>query len=158
AADLLVSASKKFLDMVSLFDRLQERADELKEDEHACDLIVEQVIKALDRSFVTPLDREDIHRLATTLDDVLDNMEETSHRLLTFRIPRPTPEQVEMVRIVHECCGHLARAIRLCRRMKETDQIEICLREVGRLEGNADRIYRDTDAKLFSQPPDILTL
>src|SRR5262249_44628203 len=71
AADILVRASKKFFAMLSAFDRLQARADELKDEEHACDLVVERIIRALDRSFVTPLDREDIHRLATSLDNVL---------------------------------------------------------------------------------------
>src|SRR5262249_23653765 len=96
AAEILVRASKKFLDMLSAFDRLAERAEELKDEEHACDLVVERVFQALGRSFVTPMDREDIHALATSLDNVLDNMEETAHRMLAFRIERPTPEQVEM--------------------------------------------------------------
>jgi uncharacterized protein Yka (UPF0111/DUF47 family) len=157
-AEILVRASQQFLEMVQSFDRLPERAEGLRREEHNCDLVIERVIKALDRSFVTPLDREDIHRLATSLDDVLDNMEETSHRLLSFRIERPTPEQGEMARIIHECCTHIARAIHLVRTMKEPDQMEISLREIGRLENKADRIYRDTDARLFSQPPDILTL
>ena len=157
-AEILVSASEQFLEMLSAFDRLAERAEDLRKAEHSCDLVVEQIIKALDRSFVTPMDREDIHALATSLDDVLDNMEETAYRLLAFRIERPTPEQVEMGRIVQACCTHIARAIRLVRTMKEPDQMEISLREIGRLENDADRIYRDTDARLFSQPPDILTL
>jgi uncharacterized protein Yka (UPF0111/DUF47 family) len=158
AAEILVAASERFLEMLSAFDRLPERAEDLKKAEHSCDLVVEQIIKALDRSFVTPMDREDIHALATSLDDVLDNMEETAYRLLAFRLERPTPEQVEMGRIIQGCCGHIARAIRLCRTMREPDQMEISLREIGRLENDADRIYRDTDARLFSQPPDILTL
>jgi uncharacterized protein Yka (UPF0111/DUF47 family) len=157
-AEILVSASEQFLEMLSAFDRLAERSEDLRKAEHACDLVVEQIIKALDRSFVTPMDREDIHALATSLDDVLDNMEETAYRLLAFRLERPTPEQVEMGRIVRGCCEHIARAIHLCRTMKEPDQMEISLREIGRLENDADRIYRDTDARLFSQPPDILTL
>ena len=158
AAEILVRASQEFVDMVSVFDRLPERAEQLKKQEHACDLVVEHIFKALDRSFVTPMDREDIHALATSLDDVLDNMEETAHRLLAFRIERPTKEQVEMAGIVHECCLHIATALRLCRTMKDPDRMEISLREIGRLENDADRIYRDTDARLFSQPPDILTL
>src|SRR5438128_693918 len=97
-AEILVRASQQFLDMVLVFDRLPERAEGLRREEHTCDLVIERLIKALGRSFVTPLDREDIHALATSLDDVLDNMEETSHRMLSFRIERPTPEQVEMAR------------------------------------------------------------
>src|SRR5438045_966478 len=132
AAEILVAASERFLEMLSAFDRLPERAENLKEAEHSCDLVVEQIIKALDRSFVTPMDREDIHALATSLDDVLDNMEETAHRLVTFRVEKPTAQAVEMARLIHEGCGHVARAVRLCRGMREPDQMAISLREIGR--------------------------
>jgi predicted phosphate transport protein (TIGR00153 family) len=158
AADILVSASERFLEMVSVFDRLPERAEELRTAEHDCDLIVEQILKALDRSFVTPMDREDIHALATSLDDVLDNMEETAYRLLAFRIERPTAAQVQMAHLIRDSCTLIAQAVRLCRTMKDPDQMDISLREIGRLENEADRIYRDTDARLFSDPPDILIL
>jgi uncharacterized protein len=153
AATILSRGSQRFLDMMKDFDRLEERADELRADEHEGDLVVERIIKALDRSFITPLDREDIHALATSLDDVLDNMEETSHRLEAFRIGRPTPQAVQMAEIVHECCQHIAEAIRLCRKMRERDKMEISLREVGRLENEADRIYRDTESDQFAHPP-----
>src|SRR5262249_5346381 len=58
-------------------------------EEETCDLQVEKIIKALDRTFITPFDREDIHTLATKLDDILDHMEETSHRFEVFRLKNP---------------------------------------------------------------------
>src|SRR5207249_11829541 len=79
-ATIISRAAGKFLDMVTAYDRLPARANELRLEEHACDDVVGRIIKALDRSFITPFDREDIHTLATKLDDVLDNMEETAHR------------------------------------------------------------------------------
>lgn len=153
AADILSRSSKRFLDMMTHFDQLERRAEELREDEHEGDLMVERIIKALDRSFITPMDREDIHALAKALDDVLDNMEETSHRLEAFRIDRPTPQAIKMAEIIHECCEHIAQAVHLCRKMREPDKMEISLREVGRLENEADRIYRDTASELFMHPP-----
>ena len=71
---------------------------------------------------------------------------------------KPTAEMVEMAQIVHECTKNVVEAVKLCRKMKDLDQLNICLREIGRLENEADRIYRDTEAKLFSHPPDLLTL
>jgi len=91
AAAILTRAAGKFLEMVKVYDRLEERGNELKYEEHASDEAVERIIKALDRSFITPIDREDIHTLATSLDDVLDNMEETASRFVIFRIDRPRP-------------------------------------------------------------------
>lgn len=157
-AEILVQAAGKFLEMMRSYDRVSERSEELKEAEHACDLLVERIFRALDRSFVTPMDREDIHALATSLDNVLDNMEETAYRLETYRLERPTPEQVEIAEIVKESCTHVAQAIKLCRKMKDLHQLEIILREIGRLENKADIIYRDAEAKLFGHPPDLLTL
>lgn len=158
AAEVLNRASEKFLRMVSDFDRMAERSYELRQEEHACDDIVGRIIKALDRSFITPFDREDIHNLATRLDDVLDNMEETAHRFEVFRMEKPTSEMVVLARIIKDSCGHLAEAIRLCRTMQRTDEIQSHLREIGRLENEADRIYRDADGDLFANPPDILVL
>jgi uncharacterized protein Yka (UPF0111/DUF47 family) len=157
-AAILTRASGKFVDMVSKFDRLAERGYELRQEEHACDDVVARIIKALDTSFITPFDREDIHTLATSLDDVLDNMEETSHRFEVFRIEKPTSEMAVLARIVQDCCKHLAEAISLCRSMKNVEQIQRCLREIGMLENEADKIYRDTDGDLFANPPDILLL
>ena len=65
AAAIVTRASGKFLDMVKTYDRLEDRGNELKFEEHACDEAIERIIKALDRSFITPIDREDIHTLAT---------------------------------------------------------------------------------------------
>lgn len=157
-AAILTRAAEKFAQMVAQFDRLAERSYELRQEEHACDDVVGRIIKALDRSFVTPFDREDIHTLATRLDDVLDNMEETAHRFEVFRIEKPTAEAIVLARIVQDCCNNLAGALRLCRTMNQVDQIQAHLREIGRLENEADRIYRDADSDLFANPPDILIL
>ena len=92
AVGVLTGAADKFLEMVTRFDRIQERNLDLRDQEHALDAIVERIIRQLDLSFITPFDREDIHTLATSLDDVMDNMEETAIRFVSFRIERPTQE------------------------------------------------------------------
>src|SRR5437762_13991532 len=78
AAAIISRAAGKFLDMVTEFDRLIARSNDLKLEEHACDEVVGRIISSLDQSFITPFDREDIHTLAASLDDILDNMEETA--------------------------------------------------------------------------------
>lgn len=160
ASAILNRAAERFLALVTKFDRLAERSQELKQDEHACDKVVEHIITSLDRTFITPMDREDIHKLATSLDDILDNMEETAHRLQVFRISKPTPEAIELARIIYECCTHLEKAVRLCRGLRRPDEINLHLKEIGRLENEADRLYRKVDAELFAQNGgiEILTL
>ncbi len=158
ASAILTRAAEKFHAMIAQFDRVQERSNEIKDDEHACDKVVERIILALDRTFITPMDREDIHTLATRLDDILDSMEETAHRFVTFRIDKPTPAAEAMARIIHECCNHLSEALRLCRTMRDVEGIQTRLREIGRLENEADGIYRESDGALFADPPEILML
>jgi uncharacterized protein Yka (UPF0111/DUF47 family) len=184
AAAILTRAAETFLDMVAKFergagrgdsaihtpdrsgvmaplaangtDRVAQQCEKLRQEEHACDLVVGRIIKALDISFITPFDREDIHTLARRLDDVMDNMEETAHRFMIFRISKPTSEAVTLVRIVRDACGHIEKALRLCRSMRDLDGIQQHLRAITHLENEADKLYRETDAALFANPPEIL--
>ena len=149
-AATLTQAAKKFHEMVTVFDKLEIRSHELKRDEDACDASVEKIIKALDRTFITPFDREDIHTLATSMDDVMDNMEKTSYRLDVFRIDKPTPEAIELARIVKESCIRLEAAIKLMRDLRHSEKIHTLIREIGQLENDADRVYRKADAALFA--------
>jgi uncharacterized protein len=146
----LTTAANKFLEMMTVFDKLDIRSHELKREEDACDTSVERIIKALDRTFITPFDREDIHTLATSLDDIMDNMEETSHRLDVFRIERPTPEAIELGRIIKDCCIRIEAALKLLRDLGNSEKIHALLREIGQLENDADKLYRKVDAGLFA--------
>jgi uncharacterized protein Yka (UPF0111/DUF47 family) len=149
-ASRLTHAANKFHEMVTVFDKLEIRSHELKRDEDACDASVEKILKALDRTFITPFDREDIHTLATSLDDIMDNMEKTSYRLEVFRIEKPTPESVELARIIKESCVRVESAIKLLRDLRNSEKIHTLVREIGQLENDADRVYRKADADLFA--------
>ena len=127
-------------------------------EEHACDVVIGRIIKALDRSFITPFDREDIHTLAAKLDDIMDNMEETAHRFEVVRIEKPPPQAVDLARIIQECCLHMEHAVRACRTLKHPKAIQDHIKEISRLENEADSIYRDSDSALFANPPDVLML
>jgi uncharacterized protein Yka (UPF0111/DUF47 family) len=85
-------------------------------------------------------------------------MEETAHRFVTFRIEKPTPAAEAMARIIHESCKHATEALALCRTLKDVEAIQGRIREVTRLENEADGIYRESDGALFANPPDILLL
>ncbi len=155
---LIARASVQFQEMITRWDKLPDRAAELRRYEHDCDRAVGQIIESLDRTFITPIDREDIHTLATTLDDVIDNLEETSHRLNSFHIDRPTEPAIALARIIQQCCENLQQAVTLLRDLGNAEQIHEHVREIGRLESEADSIYRDSESALFAQPPEILLL
>ena len=150
AADVVNRAAGKFLEMLTKFDNLAERAADLKSEEVKCDAVVERILRDLSVCFITPFDREDIHTLATRLDDILDNLEETAHRLAIFRIAAAPPATVKMAHCIVDCCGHLQQAVHLSRNLKDHETILKNLNEIGRLENEADNIYRNADADLFS--------
>lgn len=153
-------AAVKFLDMVTVFDNLSQRGQDIKHEEEVCDKQVEKIIKALDRTFITPIDREDIHTLATKFDDILDHMEETAHRFEVFRLEKPTAAAVDLARIIKDCTTHLQEAIPLCRNLQKSDEIHARLARISRLENEADIVYRQADAALFTNgtADDILSL
>jgi len=154
----LTAAADKFLDLVVSFDDLAERAREMKREEEACDRVIRTILETLNRSFITPFDREDIHALVLSLDDVMDKMEETAHRFAVARTERPTPTAVELARIVQESCGHLRDALGLLRDLRQAPRIQAHLRAISRLENEADRAYRQADAALFAGGGDVLAL
>ncbi|MFO0965954.1 MAG: DUF47 family protein [Gemmataceae bacterium] len=157
-AATITRAAGKFHELVTVFDDLPRRCREIKSEEEKGDEQVSRILKALDRSFITPFDREDIHELAAKMDDVLDNMEETAYRFQEFRLEQPNAAAVELARIVKESCEHLEMAVRGIRNLNRPEEIQKRLQEISRLENEADRIYRDADGAIFAEPPDILTL
>ncbi len=156
----LTQASVKFLDMLTTFDNLPGRGLELKEAEEKGDTLVEKILVSLDQTFITPFDREDIHNLATTLDDVLDNLEETAHRFEVFNIGKPTRAAIQLASIIKESCQNLEQAIHQLRYMKNPEEIQKRILKISQLENEADRLYREVDAALFdnADPRDLLTL
>jgi len=158
-AVVLSRTAGKFMDMLTNFDSLAARGIDIKKDEEACDALIERTLKALDRTFITPFDREDIHSLATSMDDVMDNLEETAHRFEVFRIGGPTRAAIQLARIIKDCTSHIERGVKELRNMRKPDEIHASVLEISRLENEADQLYREVDAALFDdRPEDILTL
>jgi len=157
-AATIIRAAVKFHDLVTIFDNVPQRCEDIKMEEEAGDELVFKIIKSLDRSFITPFDREDIHQLATRMDDLLDNIEETAHRFREFRIDKPDQAATNLARIVRQSCEHVEMAVRGIRHLNRPEEIQKHLKEISRLENEADQIYRDADGAIFAEPPDILTL
>src|SRR5262245_64288358 len=97
--------------MLQSFDRLEERARELKEVEHRADLVTHEIFERLNRTFITPLEREDIHQLASNLADVIDAVEAIGARLVLFQVGRPSSEALRMATILTECAAQIEQAV-----------------------------------------------
>lgn len=142
-------------DMVVNFDRLEERAKQLKETEHQGDMVTHELFERLNRTFITPLEREDIHDLASGLDDVLDAVEAIASRLVLFRIQAPTPETRQLSEIVAKSGVQIEKAVSSLKDFKNVMGFAI---EINRLENEADTISRQAVADLFSGTQDVLDI
>ena len=140
-------------EMVQKFDRIEERAKALKDVEHQGDLVAHELFERLNRTFITPLDREDIHGLASGLDDVLDAVEAIASRILLFKVKHTTPQAVKLTRIVAECGVQIEQAVGCLKDFKGLMPFTI---EINRLENEADGLSRQAVADLFDGTHDFL--
>jgi predicted phosphate transport protein (TIGR00153 family) len=144
----LDSAAAALLELMNDFDRerAKKRGREILELEHVGDKIVHDIVKRLNKSFVTPLDREDIYDLATTMDDILDNVEAAADSLIIYRVETLAPHAAEQAAVLANATSVLRQAIDKLESRKGLREHWI---EVNRLENDGDRLYRDAVAELF---------
>ncbi|MCU0246597.1 MAG: DUF47 family protein [Bryobacter sp.] len=121
-------------------------AAKISELEHKGDEIIHTIFTKLNATFITPIDPEDIHSLASYLDDVLDYIEETAHRASAYRLATIPPAMIEMAKRVADCARALEKA--LAALSEDHNVLEHCI-EINRLEDEADHISRKAVADLF---------
>lgn len=133
-------------EMMSSFQDLPARARRLKDLEHEGDEATHEIMRRLNTVFVTPFDHEDIHRLASELDDVLDHIEAAGDLLVLHKIERPLPDMKAQASILMQAAAITRDALGKLPRFRELDEYWV---EVDRLENEGDRIYRQAVADLF---------
>src|SRR5262245_46062567 len=121
--------------------------------EHEGDELVHRLMDRLNKSFITPLDREDIHALTSRLDDVLDYVDAVAKRLVTFKIAAPTHHAIELGRIIVRGTEETAVAIALLRDLTKSDAITRQCAKINQLENDADQVLRDALNHLFNGEP-----
>ena len=135
------------LDLLDNYTDLDRKAGRILDIEHEGDEITHEIIRRLNTTFVTPFDREDIHHLASNLDDVLDHIEAAAEYLQLYRIDKPLPQMVSIARILAEGAEKTAGSMPGLRKMSDLADYWV---EINRLENESDRAYRRTIAELFS--------
>jgi uncharacterized protein Yka (UPF0111/DUF47 family) len=131
------------------FDDLPARQKRIKDIEHAGDDITHEVIERLNTTFITPLDREDIHELAVRLDDIIDLIDTATNRLVLYKIQRPIPEARELTRCLIHATGIITKMMPALRNLKNADAIRQLCRDVHTQENEGDRIEQHALASLF---------
>jgi predicted phosphate transport protein (TIGR00153 family) len=136
-------------ELLKNFDDVQVKTKKIKAIEHEGDVITHDTIENLNRTFITPLDREDIHDLITAIDDVLDYIEACAERLYLFKIEKTTEEAVLICGVLVKAVKELEQGVSNLRRLKEADSILRHCAEIDRLENEGDYLNRAAVAKLF---------
>ena len=139
--------AEELLDLLKNYTDLDRKAGRVLDIEHEGDEITHEVIRRLNTTFITPFDREDIHRLASSMDDVLDHIEAVAEYLQLHRIEEPLKQMVALAETLTQAARITAESMPKLRRMKDMEDYWI---EINRLENEGDRYYRRTIAELFS--------
>jgi uncharacterized protein len=126
--------------------------------EKAADKLTHEAIDLLHKTFITPLDRDEIHKLITTMDDILDLMEDVATAVSLYDVRAVTSEASQLAHIVTQSAQHVQQAVAMLSDMKQSAQILKQCEEIDRWESEADRVLRAAMSKLFREEDDVKTL
>lgn len=152
-ADQLKFGARLLEEMIATDPPVWDKAEEIKEVEHRCDFLSHDVYHRLHRTFVTPLDREDIHALARSLDDVMDEIDATAGYIRLYRIPVIRYGAREMARFITNCTDAIRDAMAGLEGRKGVSEPLV---EINRLENEADRMHLEAVSKLFDEERDAI--
>jgi uncharacterized protein len=153
-----VDGCKAFLAMVEKPADVTAQAKAISDIEHECDKITHHVVEKLHKTFITPLDRNDIYRLITKMDDIMDLVEAAAERVALYDITVMTKEVGDLARCLVSSAERVLEAVTGFRDLKRSELILAKCVEINRLENEADALLRGTLAKLFREEKDPITI
>jgi predicted phosphate transport protein (TIGR00153 family) len=153
-ADKIDEGGKLFLDMLLNYDSFETRLVKLKEIEHEADDITHRTYEKMHTTFLTPIDREDIHALVNKMDSILDMTEAAAVRMSLYKIKAPKEELFQQARILNEATAKVKLIVCGLRDMKNAKMILDACVEINTLENAGDQILRATMARLFEHETD----
>ena len=154
ATENALMAARQLKELMDTYDNVQERVRLITEREHEGDFITHYIMDQLNTTFITPFDREDIHHLASAMDDVVDNIERAADATQVYRVMEPTAEARMLADTILRSTEVLHMAMQLLRDRPNMKRIlEHCI-EINRLENEADRVHRGALVSLFANPRD----
>lgn len=160
----IAEGSRAFMAMISNYADpalRQQYAEEVDAAEHQADKITAEVNRLLHKTFITPLDREQIHGLINAMDDVLDLLQDATETLSLYDVREITDEVVRLGELATRCCERVAHVVSLMPRLGRAEVSEAALKtceEIDQLESDADRVMRAAMSRLFREQPDVREL
>jgi len=152
-ADELNNGAMLLEQMLAAERPIWDKAEEIKEVEHKCDFLTHEIIQRLNRTFVTPIDREDIHALARSLDDVMDAIDASAALVRLYRLDTVRFGANELARTISACTKEVRLALQALEEKKGVSRHAV---EINRLENEADRTHQQAVSRLFEEEHDPL--
>jgi len=149
ALENLSRTANVLVDTFNNFEHFEKKAKVIWEFEQEGDMLTHDIMKDLNKTFLTPIDREDIHALASRIDDVVDLIWAATDRMVVYKIEKPTPEVISIAEDLQMTADVLKKALRELRAKHYSHVQEHCI-EVNRLENRIDRKYRDALGRLVN--------
>jgi uncharacterized protein len=159
-AENLVKATSTLVELMTKYDNVSEYLSKITDMEHEGDEIAHKVFNIIDQTFVTPIDREDISRLTSSIDEILDYTQGAADRLVLFKIKTPTLYMLEIAKVLLSASQEVYQAILQIRNLKRTKDLVGHCTNISKYEHQADSIYRNAIAELFetNNPVEIIKL
>jgi predicted phosphate transport protein (TIGR00153 family) len=154
-AEQILLASRELASLMAAFDDVQRRCYNIETIEKRGDRIAQSAIGLLHKTFITPIDRDDIHQLVTRMDDILDTMEDAAQSIYLYDVRSVTLEAKRLADICVSCAEKVKEALMLLSRKENAAKILAVCAEIDKLESEADHVMRSAMAKLFRDEPDV---
>jgi predicted phosphate transport protein (TIGR00153 family) len=156
--DMAYESSCALEDLMTNYTDIENKIKVITDIEHTCDHHVHKILKQLNATFITPIDREDIYLIAKELDNIIDHIEETAHRFVIFNVKKIKSESIEVAKLITQSISHLQKLLAELVYMKASESMLKEIIEVNRLENQGDVIYRDELTKLFADETDAINV
>jgi predicted phosphate transport protein (TIGR00153 family) len=157
-AELCVKGAREMVALMTNFDDLENRTHAIEGIEKQADKITYATVDLLHKTFITPIDRDDIHQLITRMDDILDLMEDAAQTVSLYDLKAVTPEAKRLAELSLACCEKVQAAVKMLHNMKNAAAMVAICEEIDRLESDADHVMRAAMSKLFRDEPDVRNL
>lgn len=148
-AELIVQGSQKLASLMATGDELERRASEIEALEKDGDRITRTTVELLHKTFITPIDRDDIHQLISEMDNVLDMIEDSAQLMFLYDVRDIPPDAKELADIVVKCCEKTKSAVALLSSMDNAPQMMAICHEIDQLESKADHVMRTALGRVF---------
>lgn len=153
-AGLTIEGTKEFLSMVTTGANISAKCRRISDIEHETDTITHRCVEALHKTFITPIDRDQIHRLITRMDDIMDYVEAAAERIELYELHTMTSDVRDLADALHRAAQQVEGAVRGLRTLKEPQAtLKLCI-DINRLENETDAILRRSVARLFKDEKD----